>query len=225
MTEVTSFSDIPQCDLVRDIDSVSVPDARCQSFVVLDSEGVRPASLQDQHRSIATLVLSSAVPPDIRVQFETAKNLFLYSWFVYRFYPVAERQALTCLEFALRERLAPENSTSRSGLSALLKRAHTSGLIRNEAIRNRVLWAMELARERYRHETLTKMINSNIDEMVLDETHVQPVEADLAYDWIGNFVESLPRLRNVHAHGTSMLYPNVLRTFDIVSDLIEQLYH
>ncbi|NMG32402.1 hypothetical protein [Aromatoleum evansii] len=68
------------------------------------------------------------------------------------------------------------------------------------------------------------MIVSGIEEKVLDETCVQPTDADLAYDWIGNFVDILPRIRNIHAHGTSMLYPNVLRTFDIVSDLINQLY-
>lgn len=229
MTEAARHPDIPLCDALRDEDSALAPDARCESFAVIDSGGIRPASLQDQQRLIAGFALSSAVPLEIRVHFETAKNLFLYAWFVYRFHPVAEQQALASLEFALRKRLAPPKSEnddagSRGGLSALLKRAHARGLIRNDAIRNRTHWAAELARERYRHEALLEMISSNAEEMVLHETDVQLTDADLAYDWIGNFVESLPRIRNIHAHGTSMLYPNVMRTFEIVSDLIDQLY-
>lgn len=68
------------------------------------------------------------------------------------------------------------------------------------------------------------MISSNAEEMVFYDADVQPTSEDLAYDWIGSFVESLPRIRNTHAHGTSMLDPNVTRTFEIVSDLINQLY-
>lgn len=205
------------------------PDARCKGFSVLDSERLRPATLQDRHREAASFVLSCAVPLEIQTHFETAKNLYLYSWFVYRFHPVAEQQALASLEFALRDRVASlkgeRNDTGgRSGMSALLKRAQALGLIRNDALRSRARWATELARERYRREALEKMIGLNIEKMILEETSVQPTDADFAYDWIGNFVEILPRIRNSHAHGTSMLYPNVLRTFDIVSDLINQLY-
>lgn len=226
VTDVRPHTDISPCDALRDVDSALAPDARWKGFAVLDSGGVRPASLQDRQMQIARFVLSSAVPPEIRVHFETAKNLFLYAWFVYRFHPVAEQQVLASLEFALRERLKGEKDSAsrRSGLSALLKTAQIRGLIRNDAIRNCAQWAMELARERYRHEALQQMIGSNTEEMILDETDVQPTDADLTYDWIGNFVESLPRIRNIHAHGTGMLYPNVLRTFDIVSDLINQLY-
>lgn len=229
MTEAARLSDIPLCDALRNADSALAPDARCEGFAVIDSGGSRPASLEDRQRLIARFVLSSAVPLEVRVHFETAKNLFLYAWFVYRFHPVAEQQALASLEFALRERLAPpkgENGDAggRSGLSALLKRAQASGLVGNDAFRNRNQWATELARERYRHEALLEMIGSNAEEMVLHETDAQPTDADLAYDWIGNFVESLPRIRNAYAHGTSMLYPSVTRTFEIVSDLIDQLY-
>lgn len=224
-----SHSDIPRSDALRDEKSVLLPDPRSESFAVIDSGQVRPASLQDQQRLIASFVLGSAVPLKIRTHFETAKNLFLYAWFVYRFHPVAEQQALASLELALRERFAQTKDENKgtgywSGLAALLKRAQAGGLIRNQTIRNREKWARELACERYRRDALLEMISSNAEEMVLHDADVQPTREDLAYDWIGTFVESLPRIRNTHAHGTSMLYPNVTRTFEIVSDLINQLY-
>lgn len=228
-TDARSHLGVPQCDVLRDEMSVLLPDPRSEDFAVIDSGQVCPASLQDQQRLIAGFVLGSAVPLKIRTHFETAKNLFLYAWFVYRFHPVAEQQALASLELALRERFANTKDDNKgsgrlSGLAALLKRAQAGGLIRNHAIRNRIKWARELACERYRRDVVLEMISSNAEEMVLHDTDVQPTDADLAYDWIGNFVESLPRIRNIHAHGTSMLYPNVTRTFEIVSDLINQLY-
>lgn len=229
MIGAARHSDIMPCDVLRDMDSVLMPDARSESFAVIDSGGIRSASLQDRQQLIACIVLSSAVPLEIRVHFETAKNLFLYAWFVYRFHPVAEQHALASLEFALRERLAQpkgenNNIGGRNGLSALLKRAYADGLIKNDNIRNRTQWAWELARERYRRGALLEMISSSSEEIILHETDVRLTEEDLAYNWIGNFIESLPRIRNIHAHGTSMLYPNVIRTFEIVSDLIDQLY-
>lgn len=221
-----TLQDIPSCDALRDAESAVQPDARSTSFVVLDQEGIRPLSLHDRQQQIARFVLGRAVPKEIRVHFETAKNLFLYAWFVYRFHPVAEQQALASLEFALRERLSDGGSAGGGlrGLSALLKQARSRGLIRNEQIRRRAQWAIELARARYRHDMTIQMIRDNVDEMVLDDTNVQPSEDDLAYDWIGAFITSLPQIRNAHAHGTGMLYPNVLRTFEIVADLIDQLY-
>lgn len=46
----------------------------------------------------------------------------------------------------------------------------------------------------------------------------------MAYDWLTVFIETLPRLRNEYAHGTQMLHASVLVTFQIVSDLIDQLW-
>jgi len=62
--------------------------------------------LADHHELISAYVLHAGVPQEIVLQF--ARNVYLYAWFVYRFYPVAEHQCLACLELALRERLKEE---------------------------------------------------------------------------------------------------------------------
>lgn len=85
-------------------------------------------------------------------------------------------------------------------------------------------WATELAKDRYRLLQIDAMSRAGLTEMILDDSSVVPTENDLAYDWISMFVESLPNMRNDYAHGSHTLLPTVLRTFDIVCDLINQLF-
>lgn len=130
---------------------VCEPDPRSIAFVRIDraTGTARSVELRDYHEAIALMTLHLGVPEDIVVQFETARNLYLYAWFVYRFYVVAEHHGLACLELALRDRLQAEISTGvmhcrgkSPTLKPLLKYAAEHGLIRNEgfqAWRNRGL--------------------------------------------------------------------------------------
>jgi hypothetical protein len=44
-------------------------------------------------------------------------------------------------------------------------------------------------------------------------------------DWLGVFQETIPEIRNIHAHGSGHLYPAAVRhTFEMVSEIINQLY-
>jgi hypothetical protein len=89
----------------------------------------------DLHSMMAQIELSSAVPTDIRDQFDTARNVFVYSWFVYEFATLAEQQCFAALESALRRRLfpTPSNESKSPGLSKLLKMATEQGyLLRKE---------------------------------------------------------------------------------------------
>jgi hypothetical protein len=51
-------------------------------------------TLAERYADVSQFELIQSVPLNVRVHFETAKNLYLYAWFVYRFYPVAEQR--TC---------------------------------------------------------------------------------------------------------------------------------
>jgi hypothetical protein len=92
-------------DYLRTPDTVCKPDIRSPMASFLDEQ---PLTVEYQYSAVADICLHKGVPEDIRVQFETTKNLYLYAWFVYRFYPVAEHHAYTCLELALHERFEPE---------------------------------------------------------------------------------------------------------------------
>jgi len=95
---------------LRPSEYVCEPDPRSTMYVRIDQTNgtSRPIELADHHELISAYTLHAGVPQEIVLQFETARNVYLYAWFVYRFYPVAEHQCLACLELALRERLKEE---------------------------------------------------------------------------------------------------------------------
>lgn len=91
-------------DFLRSPKDVFDPDPRSSGYEVLGTQGFRPKALQDQHEAVAELTLHSGVPAAVVINFETAKNLNLFSWFVYRFHSVARSHAYACLELALKIR-------------------------------------------------------------------------------------------------------------------------
>ncbi|MEG3620115.1 hypothetical protein V5T82_16745 [Magnetovibrio sp. PR-2] len=73
-------------------------------------------------------------PEDIRVQFDVSRNLYIYSWYVYRFTSPAQAQAYATLELALRtrfEELGIKFNKRRDGLSVLLQKAIKKGFLRD----------------------------------------------------------------------------------------------
>ena len=62
-------------------------DPRNTMFVRIDrtSGSSRPMVIADHHELISTYALHAGVPKEIILQFETARNVYLYAWFVYRF--------------------------------------------------------------------------------------------------------------------------------------------
>jgi hypothetical protein len=190
------------------------------------------SSLTDQYEAVTDFRLNASVPEDISVHFETAKNLYLYAWFVYRFYPVAEQQAFATLEFALRVRqpdfVAQYKGKHRHGhepgLGALLKRAINDELIRNDRFPQREAWALKRAKARFRYQLIERTHCQGLAEVTWDDSGVIATEEDRNYDWLGTFLESIPDIRNIYAHGSSMLVPTVRHTFDVTTAIINQLY-
>lgn len=227
------MSKISTEETLRSLENVSSPDPRMNAWARLDyaSGMMRSIELRDLHEAISALTLNPNVPTEIVIQFETAKNLYLYSWFVYRFFPIAEKQALACLEFALREKFTPELEAAENskkprkpGLKFLLKYARDKGHLRNEYFSTWQHRAEQNSRERYRQEQLQKMIDQKLDEIECDDSDVEVLPEDYTWDYLSDLVKSLPELRNIHAHGSSMLHMHSLSTMKIVSEAINQLY-
>ncbi|AWP23810.1 hypothetical protein C4901_11110 [Acidiferrobacter sp. SPIII_3] len=91
-------------------------------------------TVEDYYTALKALVLVDSVPEDIRKQFDIARDLMLYGWFVYEFYTVASQQALACLEFGLREACQIVNRGvnpcgKRKGLRCYLEWVEKRGLI------------------------------------------------------------------------------------------------
>jgi hypothetical protein len=210
---------------------VCEPDPRNTIFVRIDriNGTSRPIELADHHEQISAYTLHTGVPQEIVLQFETARNVYLYAWFVYGFYPVAENLSLTCLELALRERLKEEIRTGkikgkRPTLYPLLKYTVDHGLVKNagfSAWQNR---GEINSRARVEMEKLREASEKNLAEITWDESDIQTTAEDLDWDYVKMLPDLLRRLRNEYAHGSTDLHNWSLRSFQSVSEIINQLY-
>lgn len=191
----------------------------------------RAETISERQMRIAQFQLTASVPHSVRVHFETAKNLYLYAWFVYRFPPVAEKHALATLEFALRERLSvwmpqtrgPKAKVPR-GLGKLISLAMAEKLIANDGLRANERLARQRAAHRVSMEQIREMEARGLTEMAFEDVPIQPLPEDYAHDSLKIFEQNLPWIRNEYAHGSAMLHNMVLGTFEIVTDLVNQLF-
>jgi hypothetical protein len=215
--------DLDPAESLRSPEKIGLPDPRMGSGAyALDR-------LVGHHQAMFNLPLGAAVPEAVRVHFETAKNLFLYSWCVYRFYMVAEQYALTTLELALRSKLIAVGLVKAEGeripgFRHMLRVAQDKGLVSDARFTPREEAANKLAHDRHSMEMIKKMEELGLSEMTYDSSAIKPTEEDLAINWLERIADSLPDTRNMHAHGTSTLYPTVLMTFVVVHNIMQQLF-
>lgn len=222
-----SPNDLNPAERLRDPVSASQPDPRTSFFV-----GQIPLSLAAHHARIDAIRLGPAVPEPIAIQFETARNLYLYAWHVYRFYMVAEVQALTTLELGLRTCMPgrlPEPyqrpKQKQPMLAGMLGYAIDQGMIQNVGFRRWHEAAERNAKQRRSLEIVRTMIDQQLDVMEYDET--APVEItpeDRRWDLVAVLREGLPHRRNTLAHGSHMLTNQVLGTLELVAEILDQLY-
>lgn len=192
-------------ETLKRLDELCAPDPRRLHWKILNEEtgAVRDLTLDEHYSAIAQLSLAGA-PDSVVDLWETARNILLYSWFVYRFTTVAELQAYSVLEFALRDRLGHGDDDKPPTLAPLLREAKRNTLLTDDTFRH--------LRERGVY-TGNSFIDANIDPAVVEEGgHI-----DL-------LCSTIPMLRNSHAHGSTNLWPSALASFWIVRAAIEALY-
>lgn len=219
-------------EYLRPINYICAPDPRSVGFVTPDREagGWRQLQVADYHKSVAAYSLNNAVPEDVRMHFDTARNLYVYAFFVYRFYPVAEHHALACLELALRERYEKEipkkyyEHSKHVTLKPLLRYAVDKGDVKNEGFKRWHEAAEVRARTRYMYEKTDEMREKDLNQIELDYSEVQVTDIDRNLGYIKDLIEILPKFRNKYAHGSKMLHNNVLGTIQLVSEIINQIF-
>ncbi len=111
--------------MLKSLDAFYEPDPRFANIVQSfdPKTGIlQLMSPQGLHEEMSPLVLDEVVPEKVRHQFNLALNVYLYSWFVYDFATVAEQQAYSALEAALRHRYHEETGKApdRPSLKGLL---------------------------------------------------------------------------------------------------------
>lgn len=114
---------------LKPIDSIFEPDSRNLHFVMYDEKigKQRIYGINDIHQTVEKITLAKVVPDKIISQFNVARNLAIYSWFVYSFHPVAMMKVFSTVEAALKIKLGK----NKHGFKGLLKKAVRLGLIKD----------------------------------------------------------------------------------------------
>lgn len=220
-------------DHLKPLAAIYFPDPRSNGQSFSDTFHDRPLRIDGRHADVASIKLTVSVPDSIRVQFETAKNLYLYAWFVYRFYPVAEHHALTCLELGLRSRFPdplPEQyrknkpDSWKPTLQPLLRFAIDTGAIKNEGFRRWHDQVNRRAQQRYTNERQREMVERNLEQIEIDYSQAVPNEHDRDWNYLSALLRALPSIRNAYAHGSTMLHNQVLGTLELVCEILNQLF-
>lgn len=216
-----SMSEVVQDQLKR-LEEIYYPDERQEYF---------QNTLEDLHSKLRGIILSDAVPLDVRQLFETAKNISLYSWFVYRFNQVAELVSFSAVEMALRIRYLRENPTvpeskeSPPTLFRLMQHAKSERWITNGGFSG----MYELARD---HAECIKMMEKATTHdfdlepsMLIDDPSEDEIQDALNnLDRVSAVAENINKSRNNLAHGSSTLHPDSISTLRINADIINQVY-
>ncbi|MDX6403567.1 MAG: hypothetical protein QOH70_1022 [Blastocatellia bacterium] len=102
----------------KSLSEVCQPDLRYRGRVDLDKTTgtVSETTIESIYDLIQPIALGAKVPDEVRSHFETAKNLALYSWFVYSFNIVAAMHAFASLEMALRAKSSDKKKQSFKGM-------------------------------------------------------------------------------------------------------------
>lgn len=210
-------------DPLKPIDQILEADERQRLF---------NGSLNDNHRSLSDIALNDSVPLNVKQLFETAKNLSLYSWFVYRFHQVSEMVAFSALEMALRERYILENPIELSDkkrkvptLYGLMQHAKKEQWIKNEGFPSLYARAKYLAEDKKAHH---KMLTHDFDKepsMSIDEPTEQEIQESLAeLDMVSAVSDNAHKIRNNLAHGASTLHPGSVSRLYSTAEIINQIY-
>lgn len=220
--EPTAFRYGTNGDEFKPLAEVLLSDVRQTHWIKLHSDGTaRGIQLEDLHKQMSELNLNANIQEDVRTGFETARNLYLYSWFVYRFQTVAELQAYATLELALGKRIEAEGLREIKNLGPRLKFAREKEWLIADGIRI----YRERAEQRKRHVAeQDEFFKEFLQHEQNARGSISKTEEEHAADYLLNITDGIPRLRNSVAHGNPMLHGGSAVTLEICCDLINQLF-
>jgi hypothetical protein len=201
--------------VLKPLNEALLPDPRFKFFRIGSDDFMRSFELADLHERINLSKLDAAVPEAVRRQFETAKNLMLYSWFIFEFHTIAELHAYASLEFALRTRF-PDAKRKRMRKGREVLEPLTLGPLLRMAVKEGVIVA----------ETLPAWERAKSVSEWYQKRYDLPSGAQrTSTEWLQLIIEHIPTFRNTLAHGNPQLYLEAsFRQLETCADLINQLF-
>lgn len=195
-------------EYLRPLEDMQAPDPRWRGFVCDTPNGIEAISLERYAKPIQEIRLNDEVPESVVIHFETAKNLALFAWHVYRFVPVAELHAFISVELALREK----TDNRKAPFKKLLQRFIDEGWLSNERFSQ---WQRVTKHRALQHEEdveLAKVLETELPE--------EPKY----WDYLAVLKEHIPYFRNTYAHGSTSIFPWPYKALEDSAEIINQLY-
>lgn len=108
---------------------ILLPDVRNRNRGNLDhSTGlITEMTIDSLYEELEKIEVHDTVPESVRSHFATAKNLVLYSWFVYPFNMAAALHAFASLEMAVKEKTGNRKTSFRKQLDKVFEGRKLSG--------------------------------------------------------------------------------------------------
>jgi hypothetical protein len=214
---------------MRLIDNMSLPDIRSTYFV--------GCTIENMHSVIAQYSLNSNVPQNIQNHFDTARNLFLYAYHVYRFYNVAQHQLYSLLELAIRTCVGEKELDNyfkkrrsagikcTKGLSLYLRYLGEYKLIRNEDFLRWHHRHEQARQDKYNDIVYQKMNDEDLAEYPWNEELYNSIDVgNVEWDIIDTLIKYIPAFRNEFSHGSENLSNDVLIYFEDITTIINKMY-
>ena len=182
--------------------------------------------IEDFHAELSLITLDSRIDVDVRQLFETAKNVALYSRFVYRFHQVAESVGFSALELALK-RIHAKSTPGKPpmGLSQLLRWAFRSGLLNEDYFGDQLenLTKAGIREERERAAAKLRDAGQTPEDPNRPLT-VEDMQDGLTRNLgVYHYIGVVCGLRNSLSHGSTMLVPGSISSLRRAAELINYL--
>ena len=202
---------------MKPLDQITEPDERQKLFAI---------SLDEVYDELRSTTINLGVPSRVRELFDTAKNLSLYSWFVYEFHPIALSTGFQALEAALRERAKKEKPTlAKENLRTIMNHAITAGWITEKGVVGRRHIARVRMQDRKAREAIERMRQTGVESEPIEEPTDDEITTEAREMRIVKSVcDTAIKLRNALAHGEALLSPHSHRRLRMTADLINQLF-
>jgi len=182
--------------------------------------------IEDFHAELSLVTLDTSIDVDVRQLFETAKNVALYSRFVYRFHQVAESVGFSALELALK-RIHTKLASGKTpiGLGRLLRWVFDVGLLDAAYFGDRLddLTKSGIRKERKRSADKLRSVGQ------VPEDPNRPITKDDMHDGLTRnlgvhyYIGIVSGQRNNLSHGSTMLEPGSISSLRRTAELINHI--
>jgi hypothetical protein len=200
--------------VLKPLDEITLPDPRIEHEPYRPRADVSLSAADIHERLQKNSTLHQGVPERVQTQFEVARNLMLYSYFVFEFQTQAELQAYAALEFALREKFGHPKKKVGKGKNVKVVPLMLKGLLQ-KAVDETLL----------QPERFPSFEWTNQKRKLHAEREGYEFEPMSAKEWLELVQKHIKGQRDHLAHGNPQLwFPFSFDQIERCADIINALY-